>query len=1155
MAASVPELQIRLLGNFSIEADGRPFVMATPRRTLPILAYLLLNRGGAASREHLAYMMWPDDSEESARTKLRANLYDLSRVMPAAPGTNWIVASGDAVSWNPDARLRLDVDEFAERCADPRRREEAIDLYRGELLPSLYDEWIFPHRERLRNLFLVTLTESISEARRLRDFPRAIARAQQLLGVDPWREDVMRRLIAIRYESGDRTGALVEYQRFAERLRAELQIEPMPETIALRDAIARDDPVSPEPERKTVAAAAPAGAPALPFVGRERELAVLTDAWNRAALGHGGGVFVTGEAGIGKSRLTIEFAHRVEEFGGRVAAGSTGAPEATPYQCIVEAVRSALPLVASLRLRDVWLANVATLVPELRGLLPALPDSQIKTTDERPRLFEALVRTLAALSRPRPLLLLLEDVQWADEATCAAIEFLLRRISTLRVLLVITWRDDEAGRLRHVQRLQRDATASGWAELLSLRALSLGEVRELVGALPGPAANAAALHASSDGNPLFLTQLVEGGDWEAGGTSGIRTIVAHRIGRLSPEARTMAEIAALAGTRFSREVVRRVSGWEAGAADDALDELVERRIVREASGRGFFDYAFAHHIVAQTVADGAQPERSAARRRRIARALEQLYPERSAELAAEVARHFELAGDAKAAAARYLIAARQALSVGALDEAVAHADRGTALEPDPLLHVDLLLVKESCAALRGLREPRANVLAELDALTVDGDERRRTVVLRRFEFADELEDRAAAAACLDELRTLVADGGDPRWTGKLDYAEAQHRLGLGDLAGAETSATAALEHFLRAEERGGEAEARYRLAEIVTHRGDLERAERLLEEARAASERAHDVPLSIRALRGSYQLAFSRRDLARCLHVASATLQAGIASGDRATEAEGHKTTGVALINLGQRFGEAREHFRAAGEIFAQMGDEGGAIAVMQHSAQIAIIVGDLVAARRDCERVLSAFPLESRPVRRRITALLTLGTAELYDGAVQAARTHTAEALALAREWGYRVLEASALEDVAYAEAGGGDHAAAIAHMESALALRAETGSETWNEVSYVHLALWKAAVGDMEAARGYASRAFEHEETLAQITPWPQGCYWPLARVLHACGEEVRAAQLRERANAMMLAAAEALDPSERETFLALPFHRELREAVETKRWPPLA
>ena len=232
-----------------------------------------------------------------------------------------------------------------------------------------------------------------------------------------------------------------------------------------------------------------------------------------------------------------------------------------------------------------------------------------------------------------------------------------------------------------MQHLQRDAVAAGSAATLSLRALSVAEVRELVGALPGPAENAAALHSSSDGNPLFLTQLVEGGDWDVGGASGIRTIVAHRIARLSPEARTMAEIAALAGTRFSREVVCRVSGWDAGAADDALDELVDRRIVREASGRGFFDYAFAHHLVAQIVAEGAQPERSAARSRRIARALEELYPERSAELAAQVARHFELAGDAKAAAVRYLAAARQALSVGALDEADAHAERGVALHP------------------------------------------------------------------------------------------------------------------------------------------------------------------------------------------------------------------------------------------------------------------------------------------------------------------------------------------------------------------------------------------------------------------------------------------------------------------------------------------
>ena len=118
------------------------------------------------------------------------------------------MADGDNVFWNPDAALDVDVEEFETLCTQPDRLAEAVELYRGDLLETLYDEWIFAPRERYRNLYLAALTDLISQARRNRDFPRAIARAQQLLSVDPWREDVVRRLIAVRYESGDRSGAL-----------------------------------------------------------------------------------------------------------------------------------------------------------------------------------------------------------------------------------------------------------------------------------------------------------------------------------------------------------------------------------------------------------------------------------------------------------------------------------------------------------------------------------------------------------------------------------------------------------------------------------------------------------------------------------------------------------------------------------------------------------------------------------------------------------------------------------------------------------------------------------------------------------------------------------------------------------------------------------
>ena len=181
---------------------------------------------------------------------------------------------------------------------------------------------------------------------------------------DPWREDVVRRIVAMRYESGDRAGALSEYAAFAKRLCAELGAEPMSETAAVAERIARGE--APGEEERKEEERTDAGPAVLPFVGRRDEMERLLEGWRRVAGGRGACAFVGGEAGIGKSRLVAEFARVVEERGGRVLTGATGSPEAIPYEAVVDALRSALPLVASLR-PGIALAGVAALLPELHA--------------------------------------------------------------------------------------------------------------------------------------------------------------------------------------------------------------------------------------------------------------------------------------------------------------------------------------------------------------------------------------------------------------------------------------------------------------------------------------------------------------------------------------------------------------------------------------------------------------------------------------------------------------------------------------------------------------------------------------------------------------------------------------------------------------------
>ncbi|HXO17565.1 MAG TPA: AAA family ATPase, partial [Candidatus Dormibacteraeota bacterium] len=431
-------LDIRLLGHLEVAVEGEPFRFATPRKSLQVLAYLLLHRAAPVSREYLAFLLYPDDEEGTARAKLRATLKDMQRSLPQ-PADRYVYVDAEKLAWNSHADVWLDVDAFTAASNDRSRLGEAIDLYRGDLLPEIYDEWLDAIRERYRNAYLRCLAERVSESRRNADLALAIETARRVLAVDPWREDMVRRIIAMRYESGDRAGALSEYAAFVKRLRAEMGAGPMAETAAVAERISRGE--APADEDGDEERSPRTGSAVLPFVGRRDEMERLLETWSRVARGRGACAFVGGEPGIGKSRVALEFAHAVEDRGGRALLGATSSPEAVPYECLADALRSALPLVTSLK-PSMALACLSALLPEIhaRVTLPDIP--RLDAESERIRLFESLFRCLAELAAPRPLLLVLEDLHWAQSASIELLQFLLRRIAGVPVMILVTYRDD-----------------------------------------------------------------------------------------------------------------------------------------------------------------------------------------------------------------------------------------------------------------------------------------------------------------------------------------------------------------------------------------------------------------------------------------------------------------------------------------------------------------------------------------------------------------------------------------------------------------------------------------------------------------------------------------------------------------------------------------
>src|SRR5579862_8932740 len=203
-------IRIALFGTPLVTSADAAVIYSLPRRTLDVLAYLLLNRGRTMPRASVAFALFPDDQEDLARGSLRRNLSYLLSALPEAPShTPFVLTDGKTIAWNAKAPAIVDIDEF-ERAIKERRDDDAIALYAGELLPTLYAEWTTGERERRRGEFHEVLLHKAQVERSRRRFDEASTLARVLLNEDPWREDVVRLLIAIRHEAGDRGGALAE---------------------------------------------------------------------------------------------------------------------------------------------------------------------------------------------------------------------------------------------------------------------------------------------------------------------------------------------------------------------------------------------------------------------------------------------------------------------------------------------------------------------------------------------------------------------------------------------------------------------------------------------------------------------------------------------------------------------------------------------------------------------------------------------------------------------------------------------------------------------------------------------------------------------------------------------------------------------------------
>jgi ATP/maltotriose-dependent transcriptional regulator MalT len=493
------------------------------------------------------------------------------------------------------------------------------------------------------------------------------------------------------------------------------------------------------------------------LIGRSAELAELEAALAAAEEGLPAPVLVAGESGVGKTRLLAELQRRAEEGGALVLSGEAidlGGDSELPYLPLVAALR---PLARSGRLPEA----ISPLVP---GLSAARPD---RGEDAQPRLFEGLLSLLDELGQQRPVLLVLEDLQWADRSTRAALRFLGRSLTTERVMLVASYRSDELDRGHALRSLLAELERAPRAHRIALGPLTREQVAEQLADIMGAQPDLELLDwvwTRSGGNPLFGEELLAAGLGAAPDT--LREALMLRVERLSVPAQELLPFVAIA-ERLDEPLLHDASGLDGRVLRDALREAVESHVlVAQDDGQYRFRHALLREILLHDLLAGERSELHL----RLARSLEaRLEDDGDARVTAAVAHHFAAAGDRPAALRSAMRAATAAERVDAYGEALALLERVLELwdgTPDAgdLLDADRVTVQtrasEAAAALGEPGRQLALLEAALAELGSQPDPRRAAPILEAIARAQRHLNRAdASIATLERALELV--GEDP----------------------------------------------------------------------------------------------------------------------------------------------------------------------------------------------------------------------------------------------------------------------------------------------------------------------------------------------------------------------------------------------------------
>jgi DNA-binding SARP family transcriptional activator len=741
VAGDEPRTTIRLCGRLRFELDGEELSARLPGgQGLTVLTYLIANRDRAPDRAELVDVLWPYQPPKDPQGALRpilsrlrgalapATLEGRDRIEVVLPEPVWIDIE-EAGRLLGEARTAADAGDWAGAVAAARRVRELLG---GDFLPADDSEWVEDRRRELADLEVEALELSARGGLAAGGTgPGEAERAsRELIERSPYRESGYQLLMEALAADGNPAEALRVYERLRQLLRDELGTSPAPELQQLHTRLLEGDgarverPAAPaEPEHRRVPLP-PLLSPRMrgAFVGRDDELRTLTAAWERARSGSRELAFLAGEPGIGKTRLASEFAVQAQ-VDGTVLYAACPQETVLPYQALVEALRhyarthsDAIDAAAL----GPGAAELARLIPELAASVGGDGvDAGADPETRRYMMFDAVAAFLAQASAAAPILLVLDDLHWADPPTLRLLQHVVGSQRGASLLVLGTYREGEvtAGHpLAAVLAELRRTTGFERVRLAGLDERELGALVTFYAGSEAPPPLLQTLRDGTDGNPFFVeevmrnliekgTLFIEDGRWrsslsvdELGVPTGVEEVLISRVGRLSDPASTALRHGSVLGREFGFDELRVMVDLDEEDLIAAMEEALAAQLVVEEPSKDTSRYSFTHALVREGLYRGMARPRRARMHARAAAAIASTRGDSGDAEVAALALHYRLAGDAGdlAKAIEYsLRAGQRAFELLAWDEAVAHWDGAVTLldrtDGDLALRVRLLV--------------------------------------------------------------------------------------------------------------------------------------------------------------------------------------------------------------------------------------------------------------------------------------------------------------------------------------------------------------------------------------------------------------------------------------------------------------------------------